>query len=110
MSIKLAVLKSGDQIISEIKEIISDEKPVGYLLTKPHKVVVNRPLLVSEEDEDRSVEITLSPWILLTNDKEIPIPNNQVVTLVEPLDSVLKMYLEKTDVQPNSSDKSTSSD
>ena len=110
MSIKLAVLKSGDQIISEIKEIISDEKPVGYLLTKPHKVVVNRPLLVSEEDEDRSVEITLSPWILLTNDKEIPIPNNQVVTLVEPLDSVLKMYLEKTDGQSNSSDKSTDSD
>ena len=110
MSIKLAVLQGGEQIITEIKELVSEEKVVGYLLTKPHKVVVNRPFLVEDKDEDRSVEITLSPWILLTNDKEMPIPNNQVVTLVEPLDSVLKMYLEKTDVQPNSSDKSTSSD
>ena len=67
-------------------------------------------MLVTEDDEDRSVEITLSPWILLTSDKEIPIPNNQVVTLVEPLDSVLKMYLEKTDGKLNSSDKPTSSD
>ena len=41
MSIKLAVLQSGEQIISEIKEIVSEEKPVGYLLTKPHKVVIN---------------------------------------------------------------------
>ena len=110
MSIKLAVLQSGEQIISEIKEIVSEEKPVGYLLTKPHKVVINRPMLVTEDDEDRSVEITLSPWILLTSDKEIPIPNNQVVTLVEPLDSVLKMYKAKTNDKRNSSDKPASSD
>ena len=109
MSIKLAVLQGGEQIISEIKEIVSEEKHVGYLLTRPHKVVVNRPLLISEEDDDRSVEITLSPWILLTADKEIAIPNNHLVTLVDPLDSGLKMYLEKTDDKRNSTDKSTSS-
>ena len=110
MSIKLVVLQGGEQIITEIKELVNEEKVVGYLLSKPHKVVINRPMLVTEDDEDRSVEITLSPWILLTSDKEIPIPNNQVVTLVEPLDSVLKMYLEKTDGKLNSSDKPTSSD
>ncbi len=110
MSIKLAVLQGGEQIITEIKELVSEEKVVGYLLTKPHKIVINRPVLIAEDDENRSVEITLSPWILLTNDKEMPIPNNQVVTLVEPLDSLLKMYLEKTDGQSNSSDKSTDSD
>ena len=112
MSIKLIVLQGGEQVITEIKELVSNdkEKVIGYMLTKPHKVVVNRPLLVAEQDEDRSVEITLSPWILLTSDKEIAIPPHHVVALVEPLDSVLKMYLEKTDGEPNSSDKPTSSD
>ena len=110
MSIKLAVLQGGEQIITEIKELVSEEKVVAYLLTKPHKVVVNRPLLVSEEDQDRSVEITLSPWILLTDDKEIPIPYHHVVALVEPLDSLLEMYKDKTNDKRNSSDKPASSD
>ncbi len=110
MSIKLAVLQGGEQIITEIKELVSDDKAVGYLLTKPHKVVINRPMLVTEDDEDRSVEITLSPWILLTGDKEIPIPSNHVVALVEPLDSLLEMYKDKTNDKRNSSDKPASSD
>ena len=110
MSIKLVVLQGGEQIITEIKELVNEEKVVGYLLSKPHKVVINSPFLVEDKDEDRSVEITLSPWILLTDDKEMPIPNHQVVTLVEPLDSVLKMYKDKTNDKRNSSDKPASSD
>ena len=110
MSIKLAVLQGGEQIITEIKELVSEDKAVGYLLTKPHMVVINRPMLGTEDDEDRSVEITLSPWILLTGDKEIPIPSNHVVALVEPLDSLLEMYKDKTNDKRNSSDKPASSD
>ena len=45
--------------------------------------------------EDRSVQITLSPWILLTADKEILVPKHHVVTMVEPLDSIKEMYSEK---------------
>ena len=31
MSIKLAILKSGEHVISDVKELVADEKLHGYL-------------------------------------------------------------------------------
>ena len=31
MSIKVAVLQSGEQIIAEMKEIVSEDRPIAYL-------------------------------------------------------------------------------
>ena len=96
MSIKLVLLRSEEQIITEIKEIRDKENPVGYLLTNTHRVTANQSNLVDEKEvDDRKISITLSPWILLTTDKEIAVPNNYVTTIVEPLDSLTEMYLEK---------------
>ena len=96
MAIKLVLLRSEEQVITEIKEIMDKETPVGYLLTNPHRVSATQPHLVDEEEVDeRKISITLSPWILLTTDKEIAVPNNYVTTIVEPLDSLTEMYLEK---------------
>ena len=95
MSVKLAILQENEQVIAEIKELVDDGKPVGYLLKDPHRVVVNQPFLVEKVDDDTSIQVTLTPWILLTTDKDIIIPGNHVVTIVEPLDSVKEMYLEK---------------
>ena len=95
MSVKVVLLQSGEQVITDIKEVISEEKSVAYLFTNPQKVTINKPFLVSEQDNERSYEITFSQWMLLSADKEIAVPTNYVVTIVEPLDSVKEMYLEK---------------
>ena len=96
MAIKLVLLRSEEQVITEIKEIRDKETPVGYLLTNPHSVTANQSNLVDEKEVDeRKISITLSPWILLTKDNEIAVPNNYVTTIVEPLDSLAEMYLEK---------------
>ena len=105
MSVKLAVLKSGEQVIAEAKELVSkdEEKVRGYLFTRPHKVVTAQPMLLTEEEtqNDSSLEVTLSPWIILSADKEVVVPTDWVVTIVEPLESVVKMYQEKTDGKSN---------
>lgn len=99
MSIKLALLKSGELLICDAKELVSDEKVVSYLFTKPHKIRTNTPVLLSEDLErdisDKTVEITLSPWILLTLEEDIPVPTDWVVTMVEPVKDLKKMYEEK---------------
>ena len=95
MAIKLAVLQGNDQIITDIKELSDDGKPVGYLLKNPHKIVVDQPFLVEKLDDEKSIQVTLTPWILLTTDTEIIVPGNQVVTIVEPIGSVKEMYLDK---------------
>ena len=94
MSVKLAILQSKEQVIAEIKELVDDGNPVGYIFANPHCVYADKQYF-AEDNEDRSVQITLSPWILLTSDKEILVPKNQVITIVEPIDSVKEMYSEK---------------
>ena len=103
MSIKLLLLKSGEQVLADTKELRrKDDVPMvdkvyGYLLSKPHRVTANKPLVLTENvDDRRNVEITLSPWILLTEDKVITIPKEWVITIVNPIESIVKMYGEKT--------------
>ena len=104
MSVKLLLLKSGEQVLADTKELRrKDDVPMvdkvyGYLLSKPHRVTANKPLVLTENvDDRRNVEITLSPWILLTEDKVITIPKEWVITIVNPIDSIVKMYQEKID-------------
>ena len=108
MSVKLLLLKSGEQVLADTKELRRKEdvpmvdKVYGYLLTQPHKVSANKPLVLTENvDEQRNVEITLAPWILLTDDKMMTIPKEWVITIVNPIDSIVKMYQEKIDGQSN---------
>ena len=103
MSIKLLLFKSGEQVLADTKELRrKDDVPMvdkvyGYLLSKPHRVTANKPLVLTENvDDRRNVEITLSPWILLTEDKVITIPKEWVITIVNPIESIVKMYEEKT--------------
>ena len=109
MSIKLLYLKSGEQILADAKELRRKQEDIpivdkvyGYLLTQPHKVSANKPLVLTENvDEQRNVEITLAPWILLTEDKVMTIPKEWVITIVNPIDSIVKLYKEKIGGQSN---------
>ena len=99
MSIKLLYLKSGEQIISDVKELIRKDsnKVYGYVLHKPHEIVASKAVVLTEDaDDDRKVEVTLSPWILLTEDKSMTVPQDWIITIVNPIGSILKMYEEKT--------------
>ena len=95
MSIKVAVLQSGEQIIAEMKEIVSEDKPIAYLFHQPQKVVLNNQIVLSESNDKSSVEVTLAKWILISDEDDVPVSVNQVVTLVDPVASIKKMYEEK---------------
>ena len=102
MSIKLAVLKSGENVISDAKELIVENKICGYLFNKPHKVEFAKPILLLEENSvptDGELQITLSPWIVLSSDTQVPVPTDWIVTIVEPVASVKEMYEEKVGVE-----------
>ena len=105
MTIKIALLKSQQHVIADFKEIMSGDEPVAYLFKDPHLVDFNKFSLSKEEDNQTSIEVSLSPWILGSADKEIPVPINQVVALVEPLESIKTMYLEKINVKRNQNGK-----
>ena len=104
MSIKLAILKSGENVISDAKELIAEDKVCGYLFNKPHKVEVTKPSILFEGDitptsSDGEMSITLSPWIVLSKDNQVPVPTDWIVTIVEQISSVTQMYEEKVGVE-----------
>ena len=53
MSIKLALLKTGDTIIADMKELVIEDKVQGYLLYLPHKISVTKSILITEEKKIR---------------------------------------------------------
>ena len=50
MTVKILLLKSGEDVIADLKEMVSpDEKVIGYFLTKPCVVK-----LIPKDSEDES--------------------------------------------------------
>ena len=97
MAIKLATLKSGEDVVSEIKEMAvgegEDRKVIGYFFTKPCIARLINTMKVNEKDkENQSFEISLVTWAPLSKDETIAIPSDWVVTIVEPIDKVREMY------------------
>ena len=97
MSIKIALLKSGENVISDAKELVSDDKVCGYLFKKPHVVEWDVPTFLAENQGESSgeLEVSLTPWIVLAKNKEIPVAPDWIVALVEPVDQIAELYKEK---------------
>ena len=96
MSVKLVLLKSGEDVIADIQEMVvgSPEKPeeqkvVGYFFTKACIVKMR----TSEKTKDKSYQISLFPWLPLSKDTKVPVINDWVITVVEPIDSLREMYV-----------------
>ena len=97
MSVKLALLRSGETIISETKELISEDNVCGYLFENPHVIKTENAVLLLEEEhiDDKDITVSLTPWIFLSKDTKIPVRPDWIVTIVEPIDSIKEMYEEK---------------
>ena len=104
MTVKLLLLKSGEDLIADIKEMVVGEEEnvrvVGYFLHKPCVVKMTPPSNVPEEFKEEidpqkaSFQVTLFPWMPLSKDNTIPISTDWVVTMVTPSDKLNDMYTE----------------
>jgi len=95
MAVKLLVLKSYEDVIADVREMLSGDKVVGYVL--------NNPYVTRLEDGD-TPSVSFYPYIPLSADKSIPIPCDWVVSIVEPLEEVKKSYMEKINAKSESPD------
>ena len=110
MTVKLVMLKSGEDIIADVKEIKSVEQEViGYFFHDPLIVKMyspEKPVVLSEENGVESdhgttkeisskVGITFYPWVPLSAEKKIPCSADWVITMVEPIQNLKKLYQEK---------------
>ena len=105
MSIKLTILKTGETLISDMQEVVSNEQqntPQAYILNNPHLVRTKDKHFLTEEEKDSKkygINVLMTPWIILSTDKKILLPVDCVMTIVEPIEGVRKMFLDKNDIQ-----------
>ena len=101
MSVKLVMLKSGEDIIADVKELKTEEGIVGYYFRNPLIVKMyhpEEPTVLTEDGSSREYESKISvqfyPWIPLSEESRIPCSADWVVTIVEPVQNVKKLYQE----------------
>jgi hypothetical protein len=121
MTIKLLLLKSGEDLIANVSEMAvgegENQKIVGYILNRPCIVKMRNPSVVSEQDRNvkSGYEVSLFPWLPLSADENIPTPADWVITIVEPVVKLKEMYIEdviengKANNQSNSADEQSNS-
>jgi hypothetical protein len=90
MAIKLIKLKSGEDIITNIEEMVIEDKTVGYFLTKPCSIKLKE--YNDESGERKGYKIQLFTWVPLSKDEVIPIPLDWTITIVTPVEELLEMY------------------
>ena len=106
MTIKLALLKSGEDVIADWHELVGEDDEVAAYLAKSTYTVTLEKSDIPETNEPAKVGLTFFPWMPLSKEKDIPINPDWVVTLVDPVDEVKDSYEEKVNGQSNQTDSS----
>ena len=87
MTIKVLVLKSGEDVIADVQEMMSSsDQVIGYFLTKPCVV----KLQAKETNTD--VSVRMHPWMPIARETMIPVSADWVVTMVTPVEKIQEMY------------------
>ena len=96
MTVKLALLKSGEEVISDIDEMTTDrEIVVGYYFTNPCRAILTTPEIQVDESlasDKKPVAIKLLPWFPLANEEKIPVVADWVISIVEPQPKLKDLY------------------
>ena len=105
MTIKVLVLKSGEDVIADVQEMMSSENQVmGYFLTKPCVVKLQA------KGANSDVSVRMHPWVPFAREKMIPLSTDWVVTMVTPVESIQEMYQKQVLEDGKETDQTTSSD
>ena len=115
MSVKLLTLKSTEDVIADVQEMVVEEKVVGYYLKYPCRVKLIADIYEQKGSTRLPSKIQLLPWAPLSKEKVIPVVADWVVTITEPVDQLLNMYNEgvnkyEAPQDPHSDEQSEASD
>ena len=95
MTVKLLLLKSGEEVICDAQELVDPEtkEAIGFKLHKPFRLDI-----VSDEegiilDRKKGYQVSWFPWAPLSKDRDFFLPAGHVITAYSPLDSISEQYV-----------------
>lgn len=108
MTVKVMLLKSGEDVISDAQEVKDKETNsiIAYFLKNPYVMQLtttpidelNEDEISTEEDEESpkvKIQVSYTHWAPLAKQREFYIPADWVVTLYDPHDNINRDYVLK---------------
>lgn len=104
MSVQLVLLKSGEEIVADVREMVDREtgKPLSMVLIKPVRITVVKQGLLNEETNQPQSVLNFEPWVATSKSEEYFIDGSWVVTVCEPNDDIRESYIKNIGVRNDS--------
>ena len=92
MTIKLVLLKSGEDVISDMEEMVANDQVVGYFLKSPCVAKLIGTDSGSVGPTKEPFKLRLTPWMPLSKDTTIHVVADWVISIMEPIDDLKETY------------------
>jgi hypothetical protein len=99
MTVQISLLQSGEQIISNVKEVreAETEDILALLFENPYKIIIVDQLpseveMSAEQTTETMPKIFFQKWLPLSKERTIPLSQSYVVSSYEPHDGILEHY------------------
>ena len=82
MTVQLVLLKSGEELIADVREIVDKdtEKSMSLVFINPHILVTSGDTLVFD------------PWLPLSDSRQFFVPYDWVVTVCQPVNHIVEEF------------------
>lgn len=123
MTVKIAKLRTGEDVICDISEIVEQgsalmmgnnmpapERVVAFQFNDPYNVWIDQEsaqILLEGSDEPQKIndiKLNLFPWVPLSADRKIVVSLSEVIAIYEPHTEVLNKYKSLTETKNGSSE------
>ncbi len=102
MAVKLAVLKSGEDVVADIKELCDEQdNVVALVFSNPVVVKVLTNQTITESENADEYKVAFYPWQPLSAERDIPVRSDWIVSISEPIELVKTSYQEKMNGRNN---------
>ena len=96
MSIQLVLLKSGEEVIADVKELRDDvDELISYVFKDPYRIKIKTAQVLVEGKNTPKHEAVFYKWMSLSKDSDIIVNKDWIVCITDPIDTIKTSYEER---------------
>ena len=111
MSVQLVLLKSGEEVIADVKELRDDSDDLlSYVFKNPYTIKIKTAQVLMEGKGSPKHEAVYYKWMSLSKDTDIIVNKDWIVCITVPIDTIKTSYEERLNGRRSRNDSDESSD
>ena len=109
MSVQLVLLKSGEEVIADVKELRDDSDDLlSYVFKDPYTIKIKTAQVLMEGKGSPKHEAVYYKWMSLSKDTDIIVNKDWIVCITDPIETIKTSYEERLNGRrSNDSDESS---